>query len=64
MSRVMTQTEISSLTKMCELRLQRMPVQYIIGEWDFCGLVLKMQPPVFIPRPETEVLYLETQSLT
>lgn len=33
-----------------------MPVQYIIGEWDFCDLVLKMKPPVFIPRPETEEL--------
>lgn len=33
----------------------RMPVQYILGEWDFQGLSLKMQPPVFIPRPETEV---------
>lgn len=33
-----------------------MPIQYIIGEWDFCDLVLKMVPPVFIPRPETEEL--------
>ncbi|KAG8523937.1 MTRF1L release factor glutamine methyltransferase [Galemys pyrenaicus] len=37
-------------------RLQRMPVQYILGEWDFQGLSLKMVPPVFIPRPETEAL--------
>lgn len=35
--------------------LFRMPVQYILGEWDFQGLNLKMAPPVFIPRPETEV---------
>ncbi|KAL6049014.1 hypothetical protein STEG23_030653 [Scotinomys teguina] len=34
----------------------RMPVQYILGEWDFQGLSLKMIPPVFIPRPETEEL--------
>ncbi|XP_058415431.1 MTRF1L release factor glutamine methyltransferase isoform X4 [Diceros bicornis minor] len=33
-----------------------MPVQYILGEWDFQGLNLKMVPPVFIPRPETEEL--------
>ncbi|XP_047549217.1 MTRF1L release factor glutamine methyltransferase isoform X5 [Lutra lutra] len=33
-----------------------MPVQYILGEWDFQGLCLKMAPPVFIPRPETEEL--------
>lgn len=28
----------------------------ILGEWDFQGLSLKMVPPVFIPRPETEEL--------
>ena len=33
----------------------RMPVQYVIGEWDFCDLVLKVRPPTLIPRPETEV---------
>ncbi|XP_012892985.1 PREDICTED: hemK methyltransferase family member 1-like [Dipodomys ordii] len=31
-----------------------MPVQYILGDWDFCWLNLKMTPPVFIPRLETE----------
>lgn len=36
--------------------MARMPVQYIIGEWDFCELNLKIVPPVFIPRPETEEL--------
>ncbi|XP_019475480.1 MTRF1L release factor glutamine methyltransferase isoform X9 [Meleagris gallopavo] len=35
-------------------RLERMPVQYVLGEWDFQDLNLKMRPPVFIPRPETE----------
>lgn len=34
----------------------RMPLQYILGEWDFHCLTLKMVPPVFIPRPETEQL--------
>lgn len=33
-----------------------MPLQYIIGEWQFRDLTLKMVPPVFIPRPETELL--------
>lgn len=33
-----------------------MPVQYIIKNWDFRKLNLKMVPPVFIPRPETEKL--------
>lgn len=30
-------------------------MQYVIEEWDFRDLTLKMRPPVFIPRPETEV---------
>jgi len=30
--------------------------QYIIGNWDFLDLTLKLRPPVFIPRPETEQL--------
>jgi len=39
-----------------QCRLSRMPVQYIMGDWDFRQLTLKMRPPVFIPRPETEEL--------
>lgn len=39
-----------------QCRLARMPVQYILKEWDFGQLTLKMRPPVFIPRPETEEL--------
>lgn len=41
------------LINMCVLC--RMPVQYVIEEWDFRDLTLKMRSPVFIPRPETEV---------
>ncbi|KAK3574740.1 hypothetical protein QTP86_017532 [Hemibagrus guttatus] len=41
---------------LCSKRLTRMPVQYVIEEWDFRDLTLKMRPPVFIPRPETEEL--------
>lgn len=33
-----------------------MPLQYILGEWDFHQITLKLVPPVFIPRPETEQL--------
>jgi len=33
-----------------------MPVQYIIGEWDFRDITVKLVPPIFIPRPETEIL--------
>ena len=43
--------------RMCALRLdERMPVQYILGDWDFRELTLLLRPPVLIPRPETEEL--------
>lgn len=32
------------------------PIQYVIGEADFCGLSLNVKPGVLIPRPETEEL--------
>lgn len=41
---------------MCVQRLRRVPVQYIVGDWDFHELTLLMRPPTLIPRPETEEL--------
>lgn len=52
----LSEAQVKNITKLCECRLARMPVQYIIKEWDFRDLTLKMVPPVFIPRPETEEL--------
>ncbi|XP_058534390.1 MTRF1L release factor glutamine methyltransferase isoform X2 [Ochotona princeps] len=52
----LTPWQLRRVQELCSHRLQRMPVQYILGEWDFRGLSLKMMPPVFIPRPETEEL--------
>ncbi|XP_035916081.1 MTRF1L release factor glutamine methyltransferase [Anopheles stephensi] len=48
--------QMAKIEALCECRLARMPIQYIIREWDFRDLTLKMIPPVFIPRPETEEL--------
>lgn len=55
-SQPLTPRQLQCIRELSSRRLQRMPVQYILGEWDFCGLSLKMAPPVFIPRPETEEL--------
>ena len=41
---------------MVQCRLAKMPIQYIIGYWEFRELTLTMKPPVFIPRAETESL--------
>ncbi|MBN2385457.1 MAG: peptide chain release factor N(5)-glutamine methyltransferase [Anaerolineales bacterium] len=32
------------------------PLPYVLGEWEFYGLVLEITPDVLIPRPETELL--------
>src|ERR1043166_8938650 len=32
------------------------PLQHLTGEQDFMGLRLRVEPGVFVPRPETEVL--------
>lgn len=52
----MTPEQVEKFDKLCECKMARMPIQYIIGEWDFRDITLVMQPPVFIPRPETEEL--------
>ncbi|KAK2915179.1 MTRF1L release factor glutamine methyltransferase isoform X2 [Channa argus] len=52
----LSREKVEQVWKLCTRRLSRMPVQYVIEEWDFRDLTLKMKPPVFIPRPETEEL--------
>lgn len=52
----LTKEQLLEVDRLMNCRLARMPVQYILGEWDFHHLTLKVVPPVFIPRPETEQL--------
>uniref|UniRef100_A0A3P8X4L2 peptide chain release factor N(5)-glutamine methyltransferase n=1 Tax=Cynoglossus semilaevis TaxID=244447 RepID=A0A3P8X4L2_CYNSE len=52
----LSREKTEQIWKLCTKRLSRMPVQYVIQEWDFRDLTLTMRPPVFIPRPETEEL--------
>jgi release factor glutamine methyltransferase len=37
-------------------RARREPLAYVLGEWGFRRLTLRVDPRVLIPRPETEVL--------
>ncbi|XP_077261392.1 MTRF1L release factor glutamine methyltransferase-like isoform X1 [Temnothorax americanus] len=55
----LTASQIEKLESLCESRLSspcRMPVQYIVGEWNFRDITVKLVPPILIPWPETEIL--------
>ncbi|XP_022110043.1 hemK methyltransferase family member 1-like isoform X2 [Acanthaster planci] len=56
LAKPLTQAELDLINRLCTKRMQRIPVQYIVGDWDFHDLTLLVRPPVFIPRPETEML--------
>ncbi|XP_005100308.1 MTRF1L release factor glutamine methyltransferase [Aplysia californica] len=56
MEACLTQHQMTKVNDLCKKRLTRMPLQYVLEEWDFHDLTLKMRPPVLIPRPETEEL--------
>jgi release factor glutamine methyltransferase len=48
--------ELKKLSRCLSLRSEGFPLQYILGEVEFFGLILKVDKRVFIPRPETEIL--------
>ncbi len=54
--RVLTEPEVQKLRAMTVRRGNREPLQYIIGEVDFCDIRLKVDKRALIPRPETEEL--------
>ncbi|HVU33161.1 MAG TPA: peptide chain release factor N(5)-glutamine methyltransferase [Opitutaceae bacterium] len=54
--RPLTEVELERIRPLVRRRGQREPLQYIIGETEFCGLKLKVDRRALIPRPETELL--------
>jgi release factor glutamine methyltransferase len=51
-----SEAELKELHSLVERRRAREPLAYVLGEWGFRGLTLKVDGRVLIPRPETEVL--------
>ena len=54
--RVLTSNEMERFKAYVYRRGKREPLQYIIGEVEFRGLLFKVNKDVLIPRPETELL--------
>jgi release factor glutamine methyltransferase len=55
-SRVLTPAQLLEYQNLVKRRAAREPLQWILGDTEFYGLVLTVQPGVLIPRPETEHL--------
>ena len=45
-----------ALKSIIKRRLDMEPLQYILGEWEFMGLPIKVRKGALIPRQETEIL--------
>lgn len=52
----LTSAQAQELERLVERRLNREPLQYVIGTAGFFGLELVVGPGCLVPRPETEVL--------
>ena len=55
-ARELTEQEATTLERLLERRVAREPLAYVLGEWGFRRLMLKVDRRVLVPRPETEVV--------
>ena len=56
--RRLSDEELSAINKLLRRRAQHEPIQYIMGETQFMSFTFLVNPSVFIPRPETEIVVL------
>jgi len=52
----LTPHEFHQLEEAFQQLESRIPLPYLLGEWEFFGLKFKVTPDTLIPRPETELL--------
>jgi len=53
----------SELYQYVDRRKKHEPIAYILGYTEFFGLKIQTRPPIFIPRPETELLVEESLNI-
>ncbi len=54
--RALGREELARLRELVARRREREPLAYVLGEWGFRGLVLRVDARALVPRPETEVV--------
>jgi len=54
--RTLTAAELESVRELVKRRGNREPLQHILGSTCFCGLEIRVNGQVLVPRPETELL--------
>ncbi|WP_010293816.1 peptide chain release factor N(5)-glutamine methyltransferase [Clostridium senegalense] len=51
--------KVEKFLEFIDLRSEKMPIKYILGETEFMGINLNVKKGVLIPRPDTEILVEE-----